>query len=863
MLENTMMQKRPECNECFLFHSREVPYDIKIGHKILFVGESPVPEEVRSGKVFLGKSGVLLREGIIRVGIPPQMCGFINAARCSINKKEFTLTQINTILKLCRGPVESAIRVVKPKMIVCLGAIALQQVMKIKGIEKMKGKFLHSNEFKLPVFVMNHPSSTLYDPSKLPQFNKHLSMLREFVDNNFEVPDAEVSEYKTVPSIRFLLNKSNITVSVDTETQGLDYFNKDAPTLCVSVSDQPCAGYTMWLEAEVPLDKNPDRTIQWSRIPAGKRQAKMATVGIRRFPQYQRRVEEVKELLARKDIKKVMMNGGYDLMVFYRMFGYKKFELNNYTMDIQAAAHVLDENTYNMTSLEQLVTDLTNLPPLQKSAFRGAITIEDMLSSDPKVVSTYASFDADATLQVAYKLRDKLMEYPRIAKYYAYLVQPALQHVILPMQQHGILMDMSKFPEAKAQIASHMQNKELECVSLIQQYAPAVAMKFQGTGKGLVMTRREIVRDFLYDKEMGYGLQPLLLTDTKKASVSKDVMKLLQEQDVPQEILDFSVAYLEYQEYQTLYTRYLIGMEKHIRESGRIHSSFSLVGTTTGRPNSWNPNLLNLPKRSKSSKIIRELIVAPPGHVLVEADYSQNELRWIAHESQDPEMVRVYREGGDIHVLTAEKVLGKNMSLLSKEEISDARRSAKSVNFGFIYGMGHEKFQRLAYTDYGLTITLDQAKEYQEGYFGTYAGVKAWHNNCISKAHRDKYIDSPFGRRRHLPMIDSTDRMVVSLAERQAINSPIQGAGSDSGLLAGIIINRDQPIDINRCKLWLFIYDALVFCVEESYLSEAYHGIRHVMENLPFHLFGLEMTIPLIADFKVGYNLKDMEDYSE
>jgi len=296
--------------------------------------------------------------------------------------------------------------------------------------------------------------------------------------------------------------------------------------------------------------------------------------------------------------------------------------------------------------------------------------------------------------------------------------------------------------------------------------------------------------------------------------------------------------------------------------NNRIYPSYSLTKTVTGRLAGADPNPLNFPKRQASAIHIRRLIAAPKGWNLMAFDYQQSELKWIAHIAQESEMIRIFREGGDIHKNTAERIMNIKLDEAPKEEADHARRSAKAVNFGFVYGMGVAKFQRLAHSDYGVVLTLSQCEEYKNVYFNElYPGLAAWHEKYKSLVRREKCVVSPYGRVRRLPSIDSNDPNIVAMAERQAINHPIQSASSDSGLLAMAQVERKKKLDPKKAQQIIFIHDELVYLVKEGYEEHVKKAVIEEMENIPFEEFGFQMTVPLTAECKIGPNLAEMTKF--
>lgn len=300
------------------------------------------------------------------------------------------------------------------------------------------------------------------------------------------------------------------------------------------------------------------------------------------------------------------------------------------------------------------------------------------------------------------------------------------------------------------------------------------------------------------------------------------------------------------------------GFWKHIATDGKIHPSFFLDRTVTGRSSSKEPNFQNLPKRGELAKPFRRVFVpSRPKYVFLECDLSQAELRIAAVESLDPVMIEIYRTGGDIHATTGAKVAGVALKDVTKEH----RQKAKAVNFGFLYTMGVDGFIVYAKTQYGVEFTKKEAELIRETYFNTYKKLKDWHEKRKQEARANGFVRSILGGVRHLPSINSSDRGVQAEAERQAINSPIQRVASDLTLLSM------QQFSVG-CPDWIIpngtIHDSGIAEVEERRKMKAAAWMKWCFCNPPIEkLYGVKLPIPMGADVAMGYNLGDMEELKD
>ncbi len=300
---------------------------------------------------------------------------------------------------------------------------------------------------------------------------------------------------------------------------------------------------------------------------------------------------------------------------------------------------------------------------------------------------------------------------------------------------------------------------------------------------------------------------------------------------------------IEHRQLQKLKSTYLDQLPALADSEGRIHTTFNQVGTATGRLSSTNPNLQNIPVRTAVGREIRAAFIAAPGNVLMSADYSQIELRLMAHFSQDPLLLDAYRTGKDIHTLTASEVFGVDAATMDKE----TRNRAKAVNFGIVYGI----------SPFGLAAQLgiDQrtAKQYIETYFERYAGVQRFIEETLETVRRDQAVRTSFGRVRPIPDIQSRNPNMRGFAERTAVNTPLQGTAADLIKLAMLKI--DQVIRDRKMKsrMTLQVHDELLFDVVPDEADEMEKMVKQEMEHVA------EFSVPIVADVGVGQNWRDIK----
>jgi len=300
---------------------------------------------------------------------------------------------------------------------------------------------------------------------------------------------------------------------------------------------------------------------------------------------------------------------------------------------------------------------------------------------------------------------------------------------------------------------------------------------------------------------------------------------------------------LQYRQLSKLKSTYVDALPALInRKTGRVHTTFNQTGTTTGRLSSSDPNLQNIPIRTEAGNKIRKAIIAPPGTYLLSADYSQIDLRVLAHLSQDPSLIASFAQDEDIHASTASKLLG----IPEKEVTSEMRRNAKTVNFGVIYGM----------SDYGLeqatNLTREEAAQFIALYFEKYPKVKEYLEATKEQARKLGYVQTVLGRRRFLPEVNSSNRMIREAAERMAINAPVQGSSADIIKIAMINLHREMEKRNLKSKMLLQIHDELLFEVPEAEVM----GMKSLVSEIMPHAF--ELSVPVKIDIKLGKNWAEM-----
>jgi len=577
------MSKKCKISECPLFLSgKEVPYSGNTNADVIWFGESPGATEEKECKPFVGDAGVLSKRVCRKVGLDWKSLFIMNSARCRIDKSNMADREIRAVLECCRKKVVRAVRAVGPKCIIACGDFALRQLTRRTGITKARGKWIWSEEFNCWIMPTFHPAYILRNRGLLPVLRQDVKAVVSFIKNGYSPPGTEDEKnvrYETVQSIKKLLDANVKSVGFDTETQGLDWMDENFVMISYSVSYAKGVGYQVFLFEECSEDEA-DFTIRVKRKEKGKRKIVEKPVGVRRCDNFDQKVDELWELLERKSIKKYMMNGNFDVHAIEWLA--KKIDrpmpvIRGYTMDVQAAANLIDENVFKKPSLEMLQKMLTDYSSDYNSEFGSKYNKWDMLSVPKEELMKYAVADADVTRRVAVKIKKHLSRdgNRRLANYLVRFTMPTLRSLGL-MESNGAWIDMGQLPNVQAEVTEMMEE---EIATAMRVVPKKVVEKHKELG--LKFTRGDFVRDILFSKD-GFGLKPVKQSKTGP-SVDKTVRSTLLDGKLPAKARTFLEAYNHWSVLNTLSTRYLNGFRKWVKSDGRIHTKFSLATATTGR----------------------------------------------------------------------------------------------------------------------------------------------------------------------------------------------------------------------------------------------------------------------------------------
>jgi len=480
--------------------------------------------------------------------------------------------------------------------------------------------------------------------------------------------------------------------------------------------------------------------------------------------------------------------------------------LESYVLNSTATRHDMDSMAEKYLGLRTI--------HFEDVAGKGA----KQLSFDQVSVATaaeYAAEDADVTLRLHQALWPQLEALPALARLYQEIEQP-LVPVLQRMERGGVLIDRAMLQRQSLELAARMR----ELIAAAQRAA----------GQEFNVESPKQLQQILFEK---LQIPVLRKTPTGQPSTAEDVLEeLAVEHELPRLILDYRLL----AKLRSTYTEKL--PEQIDAHTGRVHTSYHQAVAATGRLSSTDPNLQNIPIRSPEGRRIRQAFIAPPGHLLLAADYSQIELRIMAHLSGDAGLLRAFATDQDIHQATAAEVFG-----VAPDQVSaDQRRSAKAINFGLIYGMSAFGLARQ------LGIERGAAAQYVELYFARYPGVRAYMDATRERARRDGYVETVYGRRLYLPEINSRNRQLQQYAERSAINAPMQGTAADIIKRAMLGVDAWCQEPGVAARLIMQVHDELVLEVREDYLATAGERVRALM------VAAAQLRVPLSVEVGHGRN---------
>jgi uracil-DNA glycosylase family 4 len=777
-----------------------------------------------------------------RAGFDISRVAFTGATKCVTWETQAGKTE----MKACRPYLMDEIKFIKPEWVLCLGNEALYAVTGRSGITKWRGhvfpmaNIVEDESFAYDVMSTISPAAVYRNPGQKAGFEADLRFLfnrcysKNTTSSVVPTPDqyVPVMNKTALKTCVEFLERSTV-ISIDLETSGFDEFAPDSRIITMAITAQ--SGEELKVFA-IPLwhHESPWRSV-WRKV-----------------------FDIICRVLERTKRKVIAHNGKFDLR-WMRHFR-SKLKL---TFDTMLASHLLNEN--RPKGLKSLSRELLDAPAwdiaIGNTKDQPWYTLHKL-----KDILWYNALDTWYTYGLYKIFRKQLIENRRLLKLFTELMVPASNEFV-EIERHGMFLDQEQAMTNSSIAKSELRAIETDLMELVPDDHPYVVRYKDGKIKdsGVNFNPSNFSKWWLFN----HLELPILARGKAKEngdegapSMAEAVMLELRERySVADKLLQRTGIVKNIQ----FFTSYL----NLVDENSRCHTTFKLTGTSTGRLSSGKADAdkvtgtrANAIRGFNAQQVPRDPFVrgvwgAAPGHLFIEADYSQVELRIAAMLAEEPTMLHLYATGQDIHTAMAMRMTGKPWhggkcdcgGCVTQEE----RKKAKAVNFGFLYGMGWLKFISTAWLNYGVRVTEEEARAFRVSFFDQFPTLMKWHGRQRRLAHKYGRVSTPMGRVRHLPDITSADEAVRHEAERQAINSPVQGFASDMALWSLVRLSaKFRKRGLKTVPVGA-VHDACNFEAPEDELAIVLPMIKDEMENLPLEeVFGVNMTVPIIADLKVG-----------
>ena len=622
---------------------------------------------------------------------------------------------------------------------------------------------------------------------QLNNFFKELEF-DSMIDDDFTQSDLRDTKYSIVNNKKdFMRLKKSLSIikefSLDLETTSINAL--DAEIVGIAISYNSEEGFYIPLSHETDIDQ-----LDLNYV-----------------------LENLKEILESSKIKKIGQNLKYEILVF------KNYSINlgGIYFDTMVASHFLDSSlqSYSLDNLSRRFLDHKML------SYKDITKIEKKEISFKQVpvdvAMNYACEDSDITYKLYCIFKDKLLDKDLLVQFHKN--EMPFVSVLANLESNGVFIDSKKLNDISAKFEKKINKIEKTI--------------YKSIGYEFNINSTLQLRDILFDK---LKLKPFKKTKKGEFSTDSESLQSIEDQhSIVKEIL-------AYRFYSKLKSTYLDSLPELINvNSNRVHTSYNQTGTSTGRLSSSDPNLQNIPIKTDEGKQIRESFSSPnDDSVIISADYSQIELRLLAHFSGDPTMLKSYKNNEDIHLNTASEIFEVPINKITSQQ----RSLAKTINFGIIYGIGPKRLSLQIDSD------IKTAKEYIEKYFSRYSRVKNYFEDTIGYTRENGYIETILNRKRYLKDINSKNFILRSANERAAINTPIQGSAADVIKLAMININQDKELK-NYAKLVIQVHDELVFECKKDKVDYVSKKVKNYMEN------SIKIKVPLKVDINKGQSWSD------
>lgn len=526
-------------------------------------------------------------------------------------------------------------------------------------------------------------------------------------------------------------------------------------------------------------------------------------------------LKKIKEVIENEKTEKIGHNMKYDLQVLLNY----NIEVKGKIFDTMIASYVLNpenrQHGLDSLSFSELNWEKINVKDLEEEGVK-IINFEDIKLDK---LSNYSCEDADYTFKLSKIFKERLKK-EKLEKIFSEIEIPLIK-VLSSMERNGIILDPQFLKDLGKKLTKDIERIEEECFKIAGE---RFNLKSPKQLKEILYNKMDLMQKGIKKTKTGYSTA---FDELEKIKHLSPIISLIQ----------------EHRELSKLNSTYIEALPKMTYNDGKIHTNFNQTIAATGRLSSSDPNLQNIPNKSDLGHKIRQSFVSSSGWKLLSIDYSQIELRVMAHLSEDEKLTKAFKENQDIHTFTAASINNIDIDEVS----SKLRQQAKAINFGIIYGQGPHGLSQTA------QISYQEARSFINKYFEIYSGVKKYSEKIIKDAEKNLYTETLFGRKRSIPEINSSEIMKKKAAERMAINSPIQGTAADLLKLSMISIHEEIK-NKEDIKMLIQVHDELIFEVKEDKINEYHEKIKKIMESI------VKLRVPLLVKAYSGNNWGQMKE---
>jgi len=831
------------CDECPLYCERSYNPHNYWGDldecKVLFVGEAPGGQEKIAGKVFQGKAGVLLQKTIAKFGITNY--ALCNTVACRPEKTDPNTGRIKDgkpkkkEVKFCAENLDAIIEHTQPDIIVPLGTIACDR-FKIKGgITANHGIVSYSEEYNCKLLPMFHPAYIIRTPQYITEFETDFKTLKSLFNGAYKKKQIQgkytvFNDISQVKKLSRVIKKRVKKFSFDIETTGNQFWKDDILGIGFSLKEGMGVYIPLLVKEEDILYEDADHYKSFDRV------GDLYYYWDKEGGEHDEVLEILREILTDKDTKKIAHNFKFEIKFCEHHWGIR---IANCWMDTMLAHYVLDETKRH--GLKEIGASMFPEFKGYDSVLDEHVTKKDKedegFAKVPlEVLGKYCAIDCDLTLRIAKPLYKELNQNKKLKRLLFKFYMP-LTRVYAEAEKIGTKIDVD-FVKERIKEYEIEEAKHLKAV-------------YDIAGEEFNLNSPKQLQEILF-KEL--KLPILVYTESGAPSTAEGALK-----EIPKNSKNFEIVHhiLEYRGYNKGLSTYLRPFIRKLDSNHRIHNSFLLHGTTTGRLSSKGPNLQNIPRDKK----IKGMFTAEEGYYPVEIDYSQAELRVMAYYSNDPVLKKQYLERGDVHLTTACFIFNKKPHEITKWE----RKRAKLVNFGFLYGAGWRKALQSIREKLGPDETAPTEEEMQyfrRQFFELYKGIDEYIKITHRFIQQHGYVENCFGRIRRLPQIMSPDEDKQHEALREGLNAIIQSTASDIAQIGLIKADRFLKKEKARSRFLLSVHDALIFEFHEDEI-DLIGEVKKLMEQAPAPFDMPVLTEPEVFLKRWGWDKIDYNPYPQ